>query len=47
MTYDGEEMPIQWEPDYPLYDQDPECDHDIETQWSGYKCVKCLGWFCL
>lgn len=29
-----------------LYNADPNCDHDIETQWSGVKCRKCPGWYC-
>jgi hypothetical protein len=29
-----------------LFNADPECDHEIETLWSGIKCKKCAGWFC-
>ncbi len=29
-----------------LYNADPNCDHDIEEQWSGVKCRKCPGWYC-
>lgn len=29
-----------------LYDADPNCEHDIETLWSGVRCKKCRGWFC-
>lgn len=30
-----------------LYNADPNCEHDIVLLWSGYKCAKCPGWFCL
>lgn len=29
-----------------LWDADPKCEHDVQAQWSGIKCVKCGGWFC-
>lgn len=29
-----------------LYNADPDCAHDIKTQWDGIKCIKCKGWFC-
>jgi hypothetical protein len=29
-----------------LYNADPNCDHEIETLWSGIKCKKCTGWYC-
>lgn len=30
-----------------LYDEDPECDHDIrDAPGGGIKCSKCPGWFC-
>jgi len=29
-----------------LYSADPNCDHDVQTLWSGVKCRKCSGWFC-
>lgn len=29
-----------------LYDADPNCKHNIVSQWSGVKCSKCPGWFC-
>lgn len=29
-----------------LYNADPDCDHDVQPQWSGVKCTKCSGWFC-
>ena len=32
---------------YTLYDADPDCIHDIIPQWSGVKCIKCGGWYCL
>lgn len=30
-----------------LWEADPNCEHDIETLWSGIKCRKCKGWYCL
>ena len=30
-----------------LYDADPNCKHYIEPQWSGIKCIRCNGWYCL
>ncbi len=30
-----------------LVGADPKCDHDIRAQWSGVKCVKCGGVYCL
>lgn len=29
-----------------LYHADPNCEHDVQPQWSGVKCTKCTGWFC-
>lgn len=29
-----------------LYCADPNCDHEIQAQWSGIKCIKCGGWYC-
>lgn len=29
-----------------LYSADPNCDHEIEPQWSGIKCIHCNGWYC-
>ena len=29
-----------------LYRADPECNHEIQAQWSGIKCIKCGGWYC-
>lgn len=29
-----------------LWMADPGCEHDVQGQWSGVKCVKCGGWFC-
>jgi hypothetical protein len=31
----------------PLYAAEPDCEHVIIVLWSGYKCGKCPGWFCL
>lgn len=31
----------------PLYNADPNCTHNVITLWSGVKCSKCAGWFCL
>ena len=28
-----------------LLDADPNCQHEIESKWSGVKCKKCEGWF--
>ena len=44
-TYDGKPYDIE-EDRYTLYNADKNCIHQIETQWSGYKCVKCNGWYC-
>lgn len=30
-----------------LYHADPNCKHEVVSQWSGVKCRKCAGWFCL
>jgi hypothetical protein len=32
-----------------LYNADPDCEHDIipGDHYSGIKCSKCTGWFCL
>lgn len=30
-----------------LYSADPDCEHEVVGQWSGVKCSKCPGWFCL
>lgn len=30
-----------------LYDADPDCDHEIQLEWSGVQCKKCTGWYCL
>jgi putative endonuclease len=30
-----------------LYDPKAGCKHKIEHLWSGIKCSKCGGWFCL
>lgn len=30
-----------------LWNADPDCDHDIKALWSGVKCTKCSGWYCL
>lgn len=30
-----------------LRDADPDCDHEIVSLWSGVKCSKCPGWYCL
>ena len=30
-----------------LFDADPNCKHEIEYKWSGFKCKHCPGWFCL
>lgn len=30
-----------------LYDADPNCDHEIEILWSGIRCKKCHGWYCI
>lgn len=35
-----------FEPKVELYNADEDCEHEIETQWSGVKCKKCGGWFC-
>lgn len=29
-----------------LYSADPNCNHEIEAQWSGIKCIHCRGWYC-
>lgn len=29
-----------------LYDADPNCNHDVQSLWSGVKCRKCRGWYC-
>lgn len=29
-----------------LYSADPNCEHEIEAQWSGIKCIHCRGWYC-
>lgn len=30
-----------------LFDADPKCNHKIKELWSGIKCEKCNGWFCI
>jgi ribosomal protein L40E len=30
-----------------LYAADPNCKHEVVAEWSGVKCRKCPGWFCL
>lgn len=30
-----------------LYNADPNCNHVIEALWSGVRCKKCHGWYCL
>lgn len=32
--------------EYFLYSADPDCEHEIELLWSGYRCTKCPGWYC-
>lgn len=29
-----------------LYNASPNCDHLIQAQFSGIKCIKCGGWYC-
>jgi hypothetical protein len=31
---------------WPLYNAKRTCNHVIELQWSGYKCINCDGWYC-
>lgn len=48
-TIDGEPYePLDKEGNdrYPLFSAKKNCVHQIESQWSGYKCVKCSGWYC-
>ena len=33
--------------EWPLWNADPNCEHEIITLWSGIKCSKCSGWCCL
>lgn len=45
---EDEDEELELDPnDYPLLGADPDCEHDIVLLWSGYKCSKCPGWFCL
>jgi len=30
-----------------LYDADTKCKHVIKELWSGIKCTKCSGWYCV
>ena len=30
-----------------LWDADPNCQHNVVALWSGVKCTKCPGWYCL
>jgi hypothetical protein len=31
-----------------LYDSDPNCNHELDPScYSGIKCLKCNGWYCL
>lgn len=30
-----------------LYDANPNCEHEVVAQWSGVKCSKCSGWYCV
>lgn len=29
-----------------LYNASPSCNHKIQAQWSGIKCLVCGGWYC-
>lgn len=29
-----------------LYNAKPSCNHKIQAQWSGIKCLICGGWYC-
>lgn len=29
-----------------LYSARPSCNHKIQAQWSGIKCLVCGGWYC-
>lgn len=42
----GRSPPPPYDPDlWPLHSADPDCRHQIRTEWSGYKCVHCRGWY--
>lgn len=35
------------EPDFPLYNADPNCKHELyNAPGGGVKCKHCSGWFC-
>lgn len=31
-----------------LWNADPDCKHELDPNcWSGIRCLKCRGWYCL
>ncbi len=41
---DGRKVKVR----HTLWQADPDCEHKLDPNcWSGIRCLKCRGWYCL
>ncbi len=44
VTYGEHQLKLR----HTLWQADPDCKHELDPNcWSGIRCLKCRGWFCL